>query len=273
MTMAFIALVPLMLQYVQPDISSITIKFQDSSGYYDTSLREDDLTDNLRSIAIELQKKENSRKTVSIPAGETASVEYLLDACACESPSDSILINYKNGHVGKYEVYCDNFKRVQETGKYHIKLNELDKNILVNKWAETRYKFCPKGYGCSDGNPDYWRGYTEVKKGSAWEKDFVSGEGIELSLKEILKKVSFSEPILVVELTAEVENEKVKNIVIDTMDEKHRNIGKLLEGSAVGARSFWLKKGTRKFRITCFNFFNENPHKNHHALPTTKSGP
>ncbi len=235
-------------------VLSVLLKFQDSTGFTVRSLPVDSLGASLRKLV---------ESVGGIPSGprDTGS-EY--DArgvglCMCSTSYDSLILEFSDGTRQAYLFACSAAYRESPKASLPLHLEELENRKMNIRWDKVRARYCPKGYGCSDGSsptPD-WEVLDETWFDGKW-MPYASGRMVGDTLKRMIQERNLPFRDFGIRLSVRVEAEKVKEVHLDSVDPSLQELAEELARRVMGSPRTYTRDMTFSYRLRAFNLSDEN---------------
>lgn len=174
-------------------VLSVTLKFQDSSGFIVKTFSAD-------SLGMTLGKVVQAIRSFPVPGAGPDSGEARFEddrgvgLCGCEAPYDSLEIVLKGGRREKYLLHCSGAYRESRRRSLALEMGDFGGAMLNSRWDALRARFCRKGYGCSDGSPSKWDYQVFRGSDSAWGKRDTDADWLGMALAEALEEGSAQVP-------------------------------------------------------------------------------
>ena len=234
-------------------ITKINLNLQDSSGHTRKSVEVKDFSKNI----FEITRILDSSKGYINGSDENSPFEYLLGACGCDAPVDTLEIIKSNNASQVYQLYCSTAKRVSNGSSQYLIIGNKTEKFLWNRWDNIRNKYCSGSYGCDDFE-SRWHWFLEKLTDRGWVHETSHMTRLPDLFIQNIKENKINQPMIEMVFTIQVGDEKVKNVKIDSIDSKLKYIAKSFEKDATGSYYKWGKNKVEILKLTAYNFYYEN---------------
>jgi len=261
-TFGLLACTPAKTAAPRSDIVSVTVKFEDSSGYAESTLHLENLGKPLADFIAAARAAKKIKPAYDSVFKDTGGISDFLEACGCDSPTDSLEIHLADGKSEKYRFYCDEIRALGPGKALTLELSERDKEMQTNRWQAIRYRFCPKAYGCTDASPPGWKYFITSPSAKRFSDKKETIDGFGWIWARILDSSRVTDPRVNLVFAYQARGNKIRKLAIDSLDGKYADLGRRFLARSMGMRrNPWapdsLSEDSATVHITAYNAYFE----------------